>query len=459
MLQAIALEHNDEKEIIDLSQGKALYSVRAREFASYLGFLDTKYNKEKRGFINSTSIPANAFLEEIASWTRSTYVPAVAERYLKDLSEFIQRAVSIAKKQGFDWTPYEVMKALFKKSMWSPAKEGELISRLVATWHRKKTIGHLFNENDLVLSDHVRSSLFKLLGQEGIQFLSPGDKVLVTSPTTSDLRRIIEKHGLEAVNISIKPMTGEIEAKSLDLLKKTKNIKLIALINPSESTGFAMSEHTLKYLGDLAEKHDALILCDESLNTYFQESSSMVDIQPKRTLSYSGSNIGNLLITQECNDYLTRNLMRNLLPIGLDFKKAFIDVIEEKPALKFNPIQVLNLAQLLLGEEDSETQRKTIAENNLAFTETLSLPHEGNRAYIMFDLNLIEGNSKKDISAEEKTVELAKLGVILHPANLFFSKENPESEAHQNMVRACLLNYDSVKTKTAAKVIRDYLTS
>ena len=350
---------------------------------------------------------------------------------------------------------------------------------MILSWWHKKTISHDIFADEIVLTSgasHAIAVLFKMLGQEGFQYLNQGDKVLVISPGYSSLNLMLEKRGLEPISISISPTTGEIEPRSLDQLKKVKGIKLILLVNPNNPSGFAMSEHTLKYLGHFSKEQDALIIADEIYSDFFDEQFSMVDLAPERTLRIQscskidrspGLRLGDILITKECNSYLTQHLFKGMLPEKRDFKSAFMaakapgGIHGEFLDTCFvpGPSQLLAFSHIVLEQDERIDYRNVLNENGQIFTKALNLPHEGNRYYILFDLNSIEGSTKNEISIEQKILELAKLGVILLPANSFFSKEDREAKDRSNMVRACLANGDSVKIQAAAKIIRDYITS
>ena len=115
--------------------------IRGREFLSFLLFLDTKLNNNGRRFVETKKEREGKILEEIAGFARSNYVPAVAERYLEDLSEFIQRSVQICEEQGLAMSPYDVLYEIFKYSTVSGGTyhdlQGEkLVRAIVAWWHK-----------------------------------------------------------------------------------------------------------------------------------------------------------------------------------------------------------------------------------------------------------------------------------------------------------------------------------
>ena len=75
----------------------------------------------------------------------------------------------------------------------------------------------------------------------------------------------------------------------------------------------------------------------------------------------------------------------------------------------------------------------------------------------MFDLNALASEEKKKIPAEQKLLDLAERGVVLIPANLFFSEADREVADRSNYVRASLPNLTNEQVGEAAKRIREYL--
>lgn len=486
-LHRLALEHNAKSKIIDLSIGDTRFSqsasTRSREFHSFLSLLDTKFNRADRSFANADHGHEGAFLEEIAGWVRSTYVPAIAERYLKDLSEFIQRSIIIAEDQGYDWSPFDVMEQIFDGSLCSGGSyhdpQGELLTRLILAEHYKKQITHPFNYDDIVLTmgaSHAMGSLLKLLGQEGIQHLSTGDKVLTTSPLFSTYIKALEARGIQVVQLDTDLYSGEIDPRSVDTLKKLKGVKMVLILNPGNPSGLKMSDSALKYLGQFAEDQGALIITDEVYAEFMEDMTSMIDLYPKRTLRIhslskiersSGLRLGSLMITKEANDHLTHTILKGKLSSGQDFKTAFIKAkapggIQGEFQLTCfppGPSQSLGMAHLLLGEDSRQDYIDLIKENTTVFCNTLSLEPIQARYFILFDLNDIEGTTKKEVPLDQKIVELAKRGVVLMSANMFFSKQDRETTDRKNVVRACLANGDPETIQRAARIIRDYLIS
>ena len=79
--------------------------------------------------------------------------------------------------------------------------------------------------------------------------------------------------------------------------------------------------------------------------------------------------------------------------------------------------------------------------------------------YGIFDLSKIESNKWKNVSMEEKLETIAKKGVVLMPAYLFFSEMDHKKKDCKSYVRVSLPNLSFKNTKKAAEIIREVLTS
>lgn len=486
LLQSLARAENPLENIVDLSRGDPGYgfapSVRGREFLSFLLFLDTKLNNPKHLFAESKREDEAQILEDIAVYAKSAYVPGVATRLLGDLSEFIQRCIQISAEEGVAMTPYDVLFEIFKFSTVSggcyhdPAGE-PLVRRVVAWWHRK-TISTPVTANDLIFTSgasHAIGTVFKLLGQEGLQYLTTGDKIVVSSPVYSPYYTTINNRGLQAVSLSVDPVTGKFEDHSIQALKAMKDVKVLLVIDPNNPTGFSMDDESLQILADFARAQDAIIITDEVYSAFFEDRKSIVDLCPERTIRIqarskiersTGIRFGDVLITEETNRYLTDVKLKSVLPEDQDFKRAFIfakgpgGIHGELFHTTFvsGPDQYLGAAHILLGEEERQKYRSWIHKNMELFCSTLGLPHKGNEYYVLFDMNEVPGCRVQDLPPEQKIADLARMGVILLPANLFFSEEDRQAKSRMQTVRASLANATPEKVKRAAEITRYYLT-
>ena len=70
----------------------------------------------------------------------------------------------------------------------------------------------------------------------------------------------------------------------------------------------------------------------------------------------------------------------------------------------------------------------------------------------------IPGNNKEGLEPEELFVGLAKKGVVLIPANLFFSESERKTKDYKTFARGSLPNVTFTNLQKAARLIKDYIT-
>lgn len=93
-------------------------------------------------------------------------------------------------------------------------------------------------------------------------FIKPGDEAIILDPVDFLFRYSIESVGATAVPFSIPPGNINVDFQNLEKLI-TKNTKMICLCNPLNPTGKVFSKKELTDLGNIACKHDLIILSDE----------------------------------------------------------------------------------------------------------------------------------------------------------------------------------------------------
>ncbi len=93
-------------------------------------------------------------------------------------------------------------------------------------------------------------------------FLSPGDEAIIFDPVDFLFRYSIEAVHAKAIPFAIPPGTIKVDFEELELLI-TKNTKMICLCNPLNPTGKVFTKEELTQLGEIACKHQLIILSDE----------------------------------------------------------------------------------------------------------------------------------------------------------------------------------------------------
>jgi aspartate/methionine/tyrosine aminotransferase len=480
-LQRIAKDSVSQENIIDLSRGDPGYgfapSKRGRRFFSYLVFLDTFLNNSSKRFAEFSEAKNKIF--EI---TKANYEKGLANELLGDLDEFTSKVCKMASECGLEWREYDVLYRIFRNSAVSGGMylepQGEELTRVIlADWY-KQFISVPLDHNDFVLTygaSHAIGTLFKSLGSSGINFLNEESTVFITSPAYYPYNMTLGNRNMPAFVLSVNPLTGDFVEESLKHLEKFDGeIKAIVLIDPNNPTGFSLSDESIQIVVDLAKKHDALIISDEVYTSFFPKKKTLVDYCPERTVRIdsrskiersTGLRFGDMFISKQANDYITNKILHNHLVSGLDFKSYMIqakgpggsDGELQHTTFVPGPSQFMGIAHMVLGGDEREEYFKSVKSNVEVFVNTLVLPHKGNLYYIIFDMNGVKGNTKKELPAEEKLFQLAKLGVVFLPACLFFSEYERTQRDMTNMIRASVVNTSTENVKKAAEIVKEYL--
>lgn len=489
VLQEIARESVGGDKMIDLSRGDPGYGftpgVRGRRFMGYLLFLDTVFNNTSRRVVTDLKeADWEKTWEEVETVTRAEYGEEAGKRFLGDLEFFLNEVAGMGKLQGLPYSPFRVFYQLFKYASVSGGTYhdplGEEVVRVIVAWWHQKTLSTPIDYRDVIFvngASHAIGDLFKLLGREGIGYLQPGDRALITSPVYAPYNSILDSRGIEVFSLEIDPLTGKIADHSVEEMQSYESpVKLVLLIDPNNPTGFSMDPETLEKIGAFARRKNALIITDEVYSSFFSDKKTMMDICPERTMRINarskierstGLRFGDVVVCKEGQKYIMENLFKGLpfppeahtWPELFKCGKAPGSIRGEFQHTTFvpGPSQFLGAAHIVLGEEERQAYREAVAGNMQAFVETLGLPHHGNQYYIIFDMDEVPGANKQGVPAEAKLMELAKRGVIYIPSNLFFSARDRGVKDRQNTLRASVVNTSLLNIKRAATITKEYL--
>ncbi|MFH0776958.1 MAG: pyridoxal phosphate-dependent aminotransferase [Patescibacteria group bacterium] len=485
LLAKIAKDAVGIDKVLDLSRGDPGYgfapNVRSRRFYSFLVNLDTNFNNFETHFKDRTKDSEKAVLAEIEKFARENYAAKVAVELLADLEEFLAKVIAAAKNQDLSWGKFEVLFELFKYSTVSGGcyhdPYGELIARVVIADEHSKSLGVSVKYSDLVFTHGASDAIgtfFKAFGAEGGGLLKKGDEVMITSPVYFPYMGIMRARGLKIVCVSANPKTGQFEKDAFEKVANS-NPKVIVLVDPDNPTGLTKNAESLKMLADFAEKKDAVILSDEVYSGFFPGKKSILAFAPKRTIRIdarskieraTGCRFGEYIILDAANKFISAK-WQEFLPEGLDVKTYLHDakapggVLGEFRHTTFvpGPGQILAICHVLLGEKERAKYIDIVKENMNVWAQNLGIENPGNFYYSLVDMNSIASAAKKKIPAEQKFLDLAKLGVVLIPSNLFFSKEDREESDRKNFARASLPNLTTEQVGSAAKIIHEYLAN
>lgn len=93
-------------------------------------------------------------------------------------------------------------------------------------------------------------------------FLSPGDEAIIFDPVDFLFHYAITEVGATPIRFAIPPGTDYVDFSKLEQLITPKT-KLICLCNPLNPTGKVFTQNELKQLGEIAIRHNIIILSDE----------------------------------------------------------------------------------------------------------------------------------------------------------------------------------------------------
>jgi aspartate/methionine/tyrosine aminotransferase len=487
-LRYLADERLGEENVVDLSRGDPGYgfspSVKGREFFAFLLEIDQILNNPSEHFVSDNRDDFDTLWQKIQSHADKTYSSQKAERLKKDFYFFLTRIEKYASEQGLNWDKKKIVFEMFKYSVVSGGSyldpQGETLVRLVVADHYNKILGLGIDYQDLVFLQgvsHGIGTIFKVVCDEKIDFMHKGDYVLLASPVYAPYNTIIENRGLKTFSIPVDPETGQVVGDLDEILRNAPdNLKFICLIDPNNPTGFMNDEEFLQKIADFAKERNALIVSDEVYSDFFFErKKNIMHFARERSIVIGGRSkierstglrFGEYIIAKEAQKYIAESIFGGKLDTAsgliqlLIFAKAPGGIRGEFQHVTFvtGPSQYLGIANMIFGDEDRAEYLKRIRINMESFYEILGLEYNKNLYYSCFDLKSIPGCNKAELDPEELFVGLAKKGVVLIPANLFFSESEREKKDYRAFARASLPNVTFSNLQKAARLIKEYMT-
>src|SRR5262249_23687158 len=114
-------------------------------------------------------------------------------------------------------------------------------------------------ENELIVTSGAQEALMVTL----MTLLDPGDNALIPSPHYDEYTRDSKILGGELIPVATTPESNfTVEVADLEAAI-TARTKAIVIVSPNNPTGTVLSEQRLREIGELAIKHDLLIVSDE----------------------------------------------------------------------------------------------------------------------------------------------------------------------------------------------------
>ncbi len=492
ILREIAEKSVGEANILDLSQGEPGYgfspNIRSRKFFSFLILLDTVLNDhlyKKTLFAYRDESELEQINQDIIDTAYENYKENIAKKLLDDFEIFISKLETICKNQKIKSSRFSILYELFKYSNISggryPQPFGQILLQATNAEEYTENLGEKVWHNELISvlgASHGVGSVFKGLGSEGISFLKEGDHVLMTSPVYAPYNLMFKQRGINVLSLSVDPISGEVDQNQIEEFKNSKNrIKAIVLIDPNNPTGFGADGGFLTSIAEIAEENNSMIITDEVYFRFFKNKKSIISVPKakKRLIRIdsiskiersTGVRSGDIYLSKEANKFLSENVVNSYLG---DYDDLFhLLRFSKSPGGKNiglfqhitgvpGPSVGMTLAHLILGKEEREKATEMIAEKMRIFYETLGIKWNGNFYYGMLDLRELEGAKWKDKHITEKLQAIAEKGVVIMPANLFFSEYDRHWKDCTNFIRVSLPNLSFENTKISAEIIKETL--
>ena len=119
-------------------------------------------------------------------------------------------------------------------------------------------------DTEIIVTSGAQEALMVTL----MTLLDPGDNALTPSPHYDEYTRDTQILGGQLIPIATKPETNfTVEVADLEAAI-TPRTKALVIVSPNNPTGTVLSEQRLREIGDLAQKHDLVVVSDEIYEHY-----------------------------------------------------------------------------------------------------------------------------------------------------------------------------------------------
>jgi aspartate/methionine/tyrosine aminotransferase len=492
-LRSIAEKAVGEANILDLSQGEPGYgfapNTSSRRFLCFLMMLDIAFNDNEKELHFANKKPSD--LSEIEATVKSVafenFPEELARTFIQNFEQFILELEKVCESQNLRYDRFGIYYELFKYSNLAggryPQPSGHPLLQAVMAEEYSIDLGKKVYAHEIISisgASHGIGATFKALGKEGIGFLKEGDTVAMTSPVYAPYNAIFEERNISVLSLFVNPITGEIDEKNVAELKNSPDrIKVFVLIDPNNPTGFPANKKLLTVIEEIAEAHNAIIVTDEVYFRFFENKTSIASLPlaRKRTIRIdslskiqraTGLRVGDVYVSDEANEFISREILGGIIPSKYKDIRHLLFLAKSPGGANIGLFQhitgipgvsvALALSHILLGKVETDNYVKALREKVSLFYNTLQIPHPGNGYYGIINLADIESSESAILPIEEKLERIAERGVVVMPANLFFSESDRARVSYRNYIRVSLPNLSFSDTKRAAQIIKEVLS-
>lgn len=131
------------------------------------------------------------------------------------------------------------------------------LRRAIADWYGREQ-GLTVAENEIVVTSGATEALAAAI----LAFIDPGDEAILVQPLYDAYIPLVERAGGIARLVDLSAPDWRLDPAAVERAI-TPCTRLILLNTPNNPTGTTIDRATLEAIGDLCERHDIILLCDE----------------------------------------------------------------------------------------------------------------------------------------------------------------------------------------------------
>ncbi len=244
---------------------------------------------------------------------------------------------------------------------------GTLELRKAVAYRFKEDYGLEYKPDEVVVSCGAKHSLYNIFQA----LFGPGDEVLIFSPYWVSYPEMVALAGAKPVIVP----TGEADRFLPDPTKLasyiTSSTKAMLLNFPSNPTGIACPEQTMKGLAQIAEQHDLLVISDEIYDKLLYD-----DIRFTPFATLAGMKDRTLLVNGVSKTYAMTGLRIGYVAgTNQQILKAVANIQSQSTSNPSNPAQAA-ATEALMAQQDEVFKMRSIFEKrrDLMYEGIISIP-------------------------------------------------------------------------------------
>lgn len=170
-----------------------------------------------------------------------------------------------------------------RSNQYPPMRGLPELRRAIAAYYRREQ-GVALGEDEIV----VTSGATEALAASFLAFVQPGDEVILVQPFYDAYMPLVRRAGGVARLVDLTPPDWTLSVKALEAAIGPRT-RVIVLNTPNNPTGTVIDRETLTAVGELCERHDLILICDEVWEAMLLDgaahiSAMQIDVLRQRTV-------------------------------------------------------------------------------------------------------------------------------------------------------------------------------